>query len=53
METIYFKGNACHTYGLMPRAGKEAPCFTLQNENQTLPFLLSSYPQLQTTNSSA
>ena len=33
METIYFKGNACHTYGLMPRAGKEAPCFTLTSKD--------------------
>ncbi|MDE7387927.1 MAG: thiol peroxidase [Muribaculaceae bacterium] len=29
METIYFQGNPCHTYGELPRAGEKAPCFTL------------------------
>ncbi len=29
METIYLKGNACHTCGQMPRPGQEAPCFNL------------------------
>ncbi len=33
METIYFKGNACHTSGLMPRAGQEAPCFNLTSKD--------------------
>lgn len=27
METIYFKGTPCHTYGTMPRVGDKAPCF--------------------------
>lgn len=29
METIYFQGNECHTYGLIPRAGDKAPAFNL------------------------
>lgn len=29
METVFFKGTPCHTYGSMPCAGEKAPCFTL------------------------
>ncbi len=29
METIYFKGQPCHTCGTIPRPGEKAPCFTL------------------------
>lgn len=29
METVYFKGTPCHTYGTLPRVGEKAPCFTL------------------------
>lgn len=29
METVFFKGNACHTYGSLPEVGSEAPCFHL------------------------
>lgn len=29
METVYFKGIPCHTYGTIPHAGAKAPCFTL------------------------
>lgn len=29
METIYFQGNPCHTYGTVPAAGSKAPEFTL------------------------
>lgn len=29
METVYFKGNACHTYGEVPAVGTKAPDFTL------------------------
>lgn len=29
METVYFKGKPCHTYGTLPRVGEKAPCFTL------------------------
>lgn len=29
METVYFKGTPCHTYGKMPRVGDKAPCFNL------------------------
>lgn len=27
METIYFKGEPCHTAGTMPAVGSKAPCF--------------------------
>ena len=29
MESIYFKGEPCHTYGSLPKVGEKAPCFTL------------------------
>ncbi|MCM1021015.1 MAG: thiol peroxidase [Muribaculum sp.] len=29
METIYFQGNPCHTYGMLPAVGTQAPDFTL------------------------
>jgi thiol peroxidase len=29
METVYFKGKPCHTYGTLPHVGDKAPCFTL------------------------
>ncbi len=29
METVSFKGQLCHTYGLLPRIGEKAPCFNL------------------------
>lgn len=29
METVYFKGTPCHTYGKMPQVGDDAPCFNL------------------------
>ena len=28
METVYFKGTPCHTYGNVPQVGEKAPCFT-------------------------
>lgn len=28
METIYFKGTPCHTYGSVPQVGEKAPNFT-------------------------
>lgn len=28
METVYFKGTPCHTYGNVPLVGEKAPCFT-------------------------
>lgn len=31
METVYFKGNPVHTYGLVPAVGTKAPCFNLVN----------------------
>lgn len=33
METIYLKGNPCHTYGNIPVAGEKAPCFTLVDKD--------------------
>lgn len=29
METVYFQGNPCHTYGTVPAVGEKAPCFNL------------------------
>ena len=29
METIYFQGTPCHTYGTVPAVGEKAPCFNL------------------------
>lgn len=29
METVFFKGTPCHTYGSLPCSGEKAPCFTL------------------------
>ena len=29
METIYFKGTPCHTYGNLPYVGDKAPCYHL------------------------
>ena len=29
METIYFKGKPCHTYGTVPAVGTVAPCYEL------------------------
>ena len=33
METVYFKGTPCHTYGTMPEVNHEAPCFHLTGAN--------------------
>lgn len=32
METIYFQGAPCHTYGTVPAVGEKAPCFNLVNK---------------------
>lgn len=29
METIYFAGKPCHTYGSLPNVGEKAPCYEL------------------------
>ena len=29
METVYFQGTPCHTYGTLPAVGETAPCFNL------------------------
>ena len=33
METIYFKGTPCHTYGNIPAVGTQAPEFTLTSNS--------------------
>lgn len=33
METIYFKGTPCHTYGNIPAVGTKAPCFSLVSKD--------------------
>ena len=33
METVFFKGTPCHTYGNIPAAGSTAPCFKLVNKD--------------------
>lgn len=33
MESVFFKGQPCHTYGKMPVAGEKAPCFNLVDKN--------------------
>ncbi|MDE6331784.1 MAG: thiol peroxidase, partial [Muribaculaceae bacterium] len=33
METIYFQGTPCHTYGNVPAVGEKAPCFNLVNKD--------------------
>lgn len=29
METVYFKGQPCHTFGVLPEVGTVAPCYHL------------------------
>lgn len=31
METVYFKGTPCHTYGKIPAVGEKAPCYNFVN----------------------
>ena len=33
METVYFKGEPCHTYGKVPAPGDKAPCFNLVSKD--------------------
>ena len=33
METIYFKGTPCHTYGSIPTVGSVAPCYHLTSSS--------------------
>ena len=33
METIYFKGEPVHTYGMIPAVGTKAPCFNLVSKD--------------------
>lgn len=57
METIYFKGTPCHTYGCIPAVGEKAPCFnfvdTTFKEIQCYDFrnkrvILNIFPSLDT-----
>ncbi len=33
METVFFKGTPCHTYGTVPVAGDKAPCYDLVSKD--------------------
>lgn len=33
METVYFMGTPCHTYGNIPAPGSKAPCFNLAGKD--------------------
>ena len=33
MQTIFFKGSPCHTYGEIPAVGTEAPGFDLTGKD--------------------
>lgn len=57
METIYFKGQPCHTYGEVPVVGSKAPAFNLAgkdlNEVSSADFkgkkiVLNVFPSLDT-----
>lgn len=57
METIYFKGTPCHTYGVMPSVGQESPCFHLSgpdlsavtcNDFKGRRIVLNIFPSLDT-----
>ena len=57
MNTVYFKGQPCHTYGTLPAPGTEAPCYHLTglnlNEVQCNEFagrrvVLNIFPSLDT-----
>lgn len=57
METVYFKGQPCHTYGTIPQVGTPAPCFHLTGRSldqvQCLDFkdknvVLNIFPSLDT-----
>lgn len=57
METVYFKGTPCHTFGNMLRPGEKAPCYHLVGndlkEIQCMDFtdkrvVLNVFPSLDT-----
>ena len=57
MQTVYFKGTPCHTYGTIPAVGEKAPCYNLVDINlkeiQCLDFrnkrvVLNVFPSLDT-----
>ncbi len=57
METVYFKGQPCHTYGTLPQVDSLAPCFHLTGRDlsrvQCLDFkdktvVLNIFPSLDT-----
>ena len=58
METIYFKGKPCHTYGTVPAVGEDAPCFHLAgpdlsqvqcNDFKGRRVVLNIFPSLDTS----
>ena len=57
METIYFQGTPCHTYGNIPAVGSEAPGFQLVDKDLKRPahtdykgkrIVLNIFPSLDT-----
>ncbi len=57
MQTIYFKGTQCHTYGTLPAVGEDAPCFNLTgadlnpvrcNDFKGRQVVLNIFPSLDT-----
>lgn len=57
METIYFKGQPCHTYGSLPAVGETAPCYHLAgadmsqvecNDFKDKKVVLNIFPSLDT-----
>lgn len=57
METVYFQGSPCHTYGNVPAPGDKAPCYTLVDTNlrevrctdfQDTRVVLNIFPSLDT-----
>lgn len=58
METVYFNGTPCHTYGHVPAVGDKAPCFNLVskdlkdvtcNDFPGKKIVLNVFPSLDTT----
>lgn len=58
METVSFKGQTCHTYGLLPKIGEKAPCFNLVtsdlnditcNDFKGKKIILNIFPSMDTS----
>ena len=48
MQTVYFKGTPCHTYGTIPAVGEKAPCYNLVDINLKEIQCLNVFPSLDT-----